>query len=95
MQKRELNNIEDLKRVLINKGYTEHAPLQIEPKLTICYSLNQPEIGAIIGKIEAKYLYVKEDILFVANSEFDEVAVDCIESQCLNSLLSTPIGHKY
>lgn len=94
MQKKNLNSIEDLKKALIDNGHTERTPLKIVEKMTLYYSLNQPEIGVIIGRIEAKYLYIKGDTPFVANSKFDEVAVDCIESQCFDFLLSTLIGYK-
>ena len=94
MQKRKLNSIEDLKKALIDNGHTERSPLKIVQKMTLFYSLNQQEIGVIQGRIEAKYLYIKGDTPFVANSKFDEVAVDCIDFQCIDYLLSTLIGYK-
>ncbi len=86
-----LSCIEDLKKLLINNDHTEYAPLNVEQGIVLSYRLNQAEFGGILGTIEVQYLYIKNEILFVANSRFDEVSMDCIDFQSINYLLSTLI----
>ncbi len=52
------------------------------------FSLEVPDIGNFSGCGEAKYLYVKGGIPFVADSKYDEVAVECLEPQSIDSLLA-------
>lgn len=72
-----------LKDLLNRGGYTEKGPFLLNPNKVYHFSLDTRQNVVAV----AKYLYLKEDIPFVATQNYDEVSVDVLNNADVKELI--------
>jgi len=78
------NAISKLKEVLFKKGFTEKHPFQLPLGRVFIFHLRT--YGNL--KINAKYIYIKGGVPFIATHSYDEIAVECLSQDDIDSLIS-------
>lgn len=72
-----------LRDSLNSGGYSAKEPFLLNPNKAYHFSLNTRQDVVVV----AKYLYLKEDMPFVATEKYDEVSVDFLNKADINELI--------
>lgn len=93
MQKTKEANMDIIADGLKRYGYTRNNPFKIIPNLKLNVYVNISNMNHCNIHIDAAYIYIEDRQVFVANSNYDEISIDCLQVrdvEILANALSVP-----